>query len=195
MGPISHSDYPDILSIARAESKTNRFYIYEICPKAIMGEARRKAYCSGYWEFAPETNIANKDVPVATSASYDRMFFYASGNKIYRVDLNRSEPTEFVIYEHPEGKNVEFTHLKFRSDRLDVGYATENMSEDDDLILREYPSWLGGVVTDQDGNSTIVEVKLNRAGDVATSKETKEKIVYKYTGLKNVKDFVYSFRI
>lgn len=195
MGPISDDDYPEILSIARTEGKSNRFYLYEICPRAIMGEARRKAYCSGYWEFSPEVSIAQKDVPVATSASYDRMFFYASGNKIYRVDLNRSEPTEFVIYEHPEGKDLNFTHLKFRSDRLDVGYATAEMSDDDDLILYEYPTWLGGIITDKDGNSTLVEVKLNRAGDVATNKETKEKIIYKYTGLKNVKDLVYSFRI
>lgn len=196
MGPISDEDDPDILSIARTEGKSNEFYIYEICPKAIMGAARRKAYCSGYWRFSPENSIANKDVPVATSVDYDRMFFYASGNKIYRVDLNRSQPTEFVIYEYPGDKEVEFTGLKFRSDRLDVGYATENMSDEDDLILHEYPSWLGGVVTDKDGNCNIIEVKLNRAGDVATSKETKEKITIKYPdGLKNVKDFVFSFRV
>ncbi|KGL50193.1 hypothetical protein HQ35_05990 [Porphyromonas cangingivalis] len=195
MGPISDEDQPEILSVARAESKSNTLYLYEISPKAIMGEARRKPYCSGYWEFTPEVSIAGKDIAVATSGAYDRMFFYASGNKIYRVDLNRSQPTEFVIYELPEGKKGEFTNLKFRSERIDVGYATEEMSEDDDLILYRYPTWLGAIVTDQDGNSTLIEVKLNRAGDIATDKETKDKVIYTYPGLKNVKDFVYSFRV
>ncbi len=190
MGPTTNSDYPEILSVARVGTG-NMFYVYEISPKAIMGENRRKPYCSGYWEFKPEEDFSGKKVSVATSVAFDRIFFYAAGSKIYRVDLNRSVPTAFEIYSSTEG---EITGLKFRSDRNDVGYATEDMSEDDPYIMNMYPTWLGAIVTDQSGNSSLVEMKLNRAGDIIIDKESKEKVVYKYTGFRNVVDFAYSFR-
>lgn len=191
MGPVSDTEYPDILSIAL--NGTNTMYAYEICPTAVEGSNKDRGYCSGYWEIIPDFEIKDKKVSVATSGQYDRMFFLAVDNKIYRVDLNRTVPGIFEIYAAPEG--MTFTNLRFRSDRVDVGYATEDMGPNDPLIMYEYPTWVGAVMQDADGNAKIVDMKLNRAGDIMTNPDTKEKMVYTYEGFKNVVDFVYSFRV
>lgn len=191
MGPVTDTEEPDILSVARDGS--NVLYAYELSAKAIMGTTKEKAYCSGYWEIVPEEPIVGKDIYIASSAAFDRIFFLAIGNKIYRVDLNRSVPAMFEIYEAPEQMTV--SNLRFRSDRVDVGYATDDMGPDDPLIMNEYPTWLGAVITDEAGNASIIDMKLNRAGDISIDADTKEKIVYRYDGFKNVVDFIYSFRV
>lgn len=191
MGPVSDTDEPDILSVALNGSNT--VYAYELSAKAIMGTDKESPYCSGYWEIVPDEPIIGKDVHVASSGEFDRMFFLAAGNKIYRVDLNRTVPVMFEIYEAPE--NMTITNLRFRSDRVDVGYATEDMGPDDPLIMNEYPMWLGAVISDEAGNCSIVDMKLNRAGDISTDVNTKNKVIYRYDGFKNIVDFVYSFRV
>lgn len=191
MGPTSDSDFPKILSIA---TNGTTLFIYEINPSAIVGEDNKSAYCSGYFEFTP-TEKASKDViAVATSTYFHRMFFYAIGNKIYRVDCNRQIPRSYLIYEHPES-SVVIAGLKFRSPRTDRGYKLPDMSDEDDYLSLNLQSYLGAIVKYQDGSGdALVEMRLTKAGDVYHDKETQELITYEFKGFENVIDFVYSFR-
>ena len=117
---------------------------------------------------------------MATSAYFDRMFYYAVGNKIYRADLTRSTPRSYEIYAHPD-PSVRITRLKFRSqreDRWDISGV----------------SYLGGVAEYPDGNCSMLEMKLTAAGEIDKEEGTKDLMVYEFKGFKNVVDFVYAFK-
>ena len=112
IGATTSRDVPKIMAIA---SQGSSLYIYEISPEMIQG--KKGTICSGYWELTPETGLVEGKLPVATSAYFDRMFYYAVGNKIYRADLTRSTPRSYEIYAHPD-PSVRITRLKFRNRRL-----------------------------------------------------------------------------
>lgn len=53
----------------------------------------------------------------ASSCYFNNIFFYASGNKVYRVDLNSFVPLETKIYEYPDPSS-RITKMKFRHERI-----------------------------------------------------------------------------
>lgn len=185
MGATTSRDEPKILAVATFGSG---LYAYEFSPEMMMGE--KGANCSGYWELTPEAGNMEEKLPVATSAYFDRMFFYAVGNKIYRADLTRSTPRSYLIYEHPES-SVRITKLKFRSqreDRWDISGGDNVEGIPCDLV-----SYLGAVVEYSSGEGSVVEMKLSQAGEIKKD-EAKLPMAYEYKGFGKIVDFIYAFR-
>lgn len=186
MGATTSRDEPKIMAVATAG---NGLYAYEFSPAMIMG-GKKGSNCSGYWELTPETGNMEEKLPVATSAYFDRMFYYAVGNKIYRADLTRSTPRSYLIYEHPES-SARITRLKFRSqreDRWDVSGGNDAEAIPYDLV-----SYLGAVVEYSSGEGSVVEMKLTQAGEIKKD-EAKQPMAYEYKGFGKIVDFVYAFR-
>lgn len=188
MGMSAGQTYDNVLAVGHSGST---FHIYELCPAAMDGVANDLAYCSNYWQLSPEGDIASygEKVPVATSNFFERMFFYAAGNKVYRVDLTVAVPTPVLVYESVD-QNDKITMLKFKSDYNDI-YKYDPAS---DLNLpvgvrRD----LGLAVEHSDNTSSLVELKLTAAGEIEQNAD-KNPIVYSFDGLNKIVDMVFSFK-
>lgn len=186
MGATTSREIPKIMAIAMAGSG---LAVYEISPEMIQG-VKKGTICSGYWDFTPEAGNMEDELPVATSAYYDRMFYYAAGNKIYRADLTRSTPRSYLIYEHPDPA-VRITKLKFRSQREDRWDVSGG--DDAPAIPFDFTSYLGAVLEYPAGECSVLEMKLTTAGEVKKD-DAKELVAYEFKGFKKIVDFVYAFR-
>lgn len=168
------------------------FQIYEINAWALddIDIGKNFPYCSNTWTFpVADAEAATTDgkIPAASSSRFERLMFYAAGNKIYRVNLSQTSPVSEAIYEtaSPEDR-IKF--LKFKSDNLNIAHL------DGDAYVHTYITGdLGAVVEDAAGNARLVELPLTVAGEVDRDAE-KNPIVYEFKGFEHVKDFIFSFR-
>lgn len=143
------------------------------------------SFCPGYSEFAPEGTPDSWSF--AASANFERIFFYASGNKIFRVDMNRTIPKQYVVYSHPD-ERVVFSKLKFKSERV----CSMNFVEGEYVSNNQF-SDLGVAVKYPNGEYGLLELKLNNSGVIA-KKENGEKAVAEHTGFKKIVDIAYTFK-
>ncbi len=188
MGPMSERDDFLLLAVSQAGPI---LYGYEFNLPAMAGYVKKQPYCSGRFEINPRKPAGAKDkFIIASSGDFKRMFFYACGNTIYRVDLTRAIPFATEIYQVPE--NAEIIGLKFCSPAHDSGYLAEDAVNDDDWTLYNYPSKLGAVVR-RGAEDSLIEMELNAAGDIKLD-ENRLPVVYEFKGFKNTVDFVFSFR-
>ncbi|MEG0797129.1 MAG: PKD-like family lipoprotein, partial [Odoribacter sp.] len=164
MGTNISNDFDPSTKAIAIGRKGEMLKIYEISFDGYY--AKKSAICPAYSEFKPE-GISNS-WSLAASAKYDRTFFYASGNKIYRVDLNRKIPKQFLIYTHPEA-GVQFSCLKFRSERI----CTMELVDDENFISDKQSSDLGVAVTYPDGKYGVLELRLTDGGLLANEENGK----------------------
>lgn len=170
--------------------------VFEFCPDALTNiYIENMAVCNAKWE------VTGKGTPtvgtdgkwqVTTSSYFERMFFYAAGNTIYRVDLTQATPAVEVVYEtDPEEGAIKM--MKLKSDNEDIAYDVNSSSEA--VLTKEIIRHLGVLQEDGDGNATLVEIHLTAAGEVEINAETKKPVIYKFNGgFKNVVDMLFSFR-
>ena len=181
MGATTDTEASKCMALA---TSGNAVYVYEFSIKGFSNADIKR--CSYHAQFTPVGDV--NECKFATSSYFDRMFFYASGNKIYRVDLNRAQPEGFVIYEHPDPK-AKFTNLRFLSNRKDFGrWISEEVFE-----YFHVNKILGGVIENADGTSSLLEMDLTGGGEVKLGKDGKP-IVYKFDGFKNVVDIAYVYK-
>ena len=117
-----------------------------------------------------------EDCKFTTSYAYSRIFFFAVGNKVYKVDLNRGTPKMSMIYEHGDA-SARTAALKFKE-----------VNKDEDNPNR-YEMQLGVAFNLADGSGSVVELKLNAAGDV----KREEGSMYEYKGFKTIVDIAYNY--
>lgn len=185
MGATTDSYSSRSIAVAGGRS-AGMLYIYEFDTEALMGSGS-VAPCSGYFELTVEENISDT-YSIASSSGYDRIFFFAAGNKIYRADLNRRVPRAFEIYSYPD-PNAKITKIAFRSPQREVG---ENNSEDE-FSSYQFNTYLGAAIDHGDGNGSLVEMKLTGAGEIANSADG-EPMVYEFNGLKRIVDIGYAYK-
>lgn len=165
--------------------RDGQLHIYEFNTDGLGGG--NAPACSGYFTISP-IGGQPQDWSFASSSGYNRIFYYAYANKIYRIDLNRRVPKAFEIYSYPDPA-VRITKLKFRSERKDIG---KNL--DDDLFeYYHFPAYLAAALDYGDGTGGLVEMKLTGGGEISKG-ANEEAIVYEFKGFKNIVDIGYAFR-
>lgn len=170
------------------------FYIYEICMDALTGTVTGMPYCNGYWNLAAEGDLSaysTGKIPATTSDYFTRIFFYAAGTTIYKVDLNMETPRISAIWTADDA-NAVITGLKFKSDNEDIAYIEEG-STDDAYSRKGIIHQLGAVVQHQDGSCELVEFEITAAGEIEQDSAGTQNIKI-FEGFTNVVDFVFSYR-
>ena len=136
--------------------------------------------CTGLFQFSlPETTA--DQCKFITAHAYDRIFFFAAGNALYKVDLNRPTPAVSKIYEH-DNAEAKIDALKFKERTVPYDWDTEN-------IMNKYQMQLGLGVNFPDGTASVVELNLTSAGDV----NRVEGSIYEYKGFKSIVDIAYNY--
>ncbi len=144
--------------------------------------------CSAYYKFVPSMGDENS-WQFATSCFYNNVFFYASGNEVFRVDLNSFVPLETKIYEYPDPA-ARIVKMKFRHERfaqMSLNWGSMN------VVTEDQPYWLGLAVEHADGKASIVEMRLKPSGEVL--KEDGIAKIYEYSGFEGIVDISYSFHL
>lgn len=173
-----------------------QFTVFEFCPDVLTNSyIEGMAVCNAKWEVASKgtpTTVSDGRWQVTTSSYFERMFFYAAGNTIYRVDLTQSVPAVEVVYETaPEDGTIKL--MKLKSDNEDVAYDVDSAGAE--IPTKEIIRHLGVLQEDSDGNATLLEIHLTAAGEIELNSETKEPVIYKFDGgFKHVVDILFSFR-
>lgn len=173
-----------------------QFTVFEFCPDVLTNSyIEGMAVCNAKWEVASKgtpTTVSDGRWQVTTSSYFERMFFYAAGNTIYRVDLTQSVPSVEVVYETaPEDGTIKL--MKLKSDNEDVAYDVDSAGAE--IPTKEIIRHLGVLQEDSDGNATLLEIHLTAAGEIELNSETKEPVIYKFDGgFKHVVDILFSFR-
>lgn len=150
--------------------------------------ATKRDTCFCLAEKACELNGNAEDAHIAVSSAFKNIFFYASGNKVYRVDLNRSTPKTILIYEHPDaGARIhvmKFRHANFAS-------MVDRDGDDEAETFLQQTQTLG-LAVEKGGKWSVTEIYLAASGDVEKDDEKNPK-VYEYDGFGEIVDIVYTF--
>ena len=165
---------------------SRQLYIYEFSNDGLY--AGNQARCSGFYKFVPAVGD-EVTWQFATSCFFNNVFFYASGNKVFRVDLNSFVPLETKIYEYPD-PTVRITKMKFRHERfaeMSLDWGSMNVTTEDQ------PYWLGVAVEHSDGKASVIEMRLKPSGEIL--KEDGIAKVFEYSGFENIVDISYSFHL
>lgn len=195
MGKASGDHNLTILAIGHVGQQ---FSIFEFCPDALTNSfIEGMAVCNMSWNVASKgtpTTAADGKWQVTTSSYFERMFFYAAGNTVYRVDLTQSVPAVEAIYEtDPEAGAIKL--MKLKSDNEDIAYDVDSAGATQEIPTKEIIRHLGILQEDEAGNATLVEIHLTAAGEIEVDSQTQEQVVYKFDGgFKNVVDMLFSFR-
>ena len=143
--------------------------------------------CPAVTTFTPSAGHRAEEWSFATSCFYNNVFFYGSGNRVYRVDLNSTIPLETLIYELPDATS-RIVKMNFRHERYaSMAYDLETMT----TRIGNQPYWLGLAVEHADGTGSVVEMKLRTSGEL--SRENGREVVHTYDGFGKIVDFAYSF--
>lgn len=172
------------------------FTIFEFCPDALTASSTDMAVCNAKWEVVAKEQpvTTNGKYQVTTSAYFERVFFYATDNKIYRVDLSQSTPAVDVVYE-TKAEYGKIKMMKLKSDYEDVAYDKDNTPPNQPIPTKGIIRHLGVLLEKENGDAKLIELHLTAAGEVELDEETKEPVVYEFNGtFKNVVDLVFSFR-
>ncbi len=183
------NQYENILAVGHAGGT---FHAYEFCTAAMRGDTETLPYCSASWNVGIEGDIsayADGKIPVTTSAYFTRMFFYAAGNEIYRVDLSTGNPAISRIWK-AEDESAVITGLKFKSDDDDIAVPIEGT---DEYATKGIIRHLGAVVKHADGKCDLVEIMMTAAGEIEQD-EAENQMITTFDGFENVVDFLFSFR-
>ena len=162
----------------------HKLHVYDFDGSGF-GASSTAARCAGKYTFDVPGGMNVDEMSIATSYAFGKMLFIAGGNKIYKVDLNRTVPRVTLLYEH-ENAFAKITGLKFRNSNTDWGYRNDEGNWE----------WIGapyrlGISLDYGGNEGgILELKLASTGEVERDSE-----VFEYKGFGKIIDFGYSVKL
>lgn len=155
-----------------------KIHVYEIDPAGFNDPT--VAICSGKFEIAVPGVYGSDDIRCASSINFNRKFFIAAGNKVYRVDLNRKVPKLVEIYSHSD-ESVRVVGLKFCLNYIDPW---------GDEASYGFPLRLGVAVDYGANQGGLIELNLSIAGDV----EKGEDSIHEFKGLGKIVDFGFSYK-
>lgn len=118
-----------------------------------------------HFEFITPEGI-NKDTPMTSGYEYNNIIFYATGNKIYKLDCSTGKST--LVYQH-EDSAAKISCLKMAVE----GYTSFGGSDDEgtENYGHPYTRCLGAGINTSDGNGEFVVLQLNTSGKVDENKK------------------------
>lgn len=120
---------------------------------------------------------------------YGKTVFFAGGNKIYKVDFNRTIPKISLLYEHKD-PNVRITGLKFKNSLYDTGYSADPNDYESEWMWNYFPYYLGASLDYGGNEGGILEMKLTTAAEVDPDSE-----IVEHKGFGKIVDFGYSAKV
>lgn len=185
--PPESYDYPDVfdadgpelagITVIGMASTGTRAYAFATggaSPLTIyeFSSSWEEPTCTGVHDLTLPGDVNATDCHVLSSYAYSRILFMAAGNKVYKIDLNRSQPEPSVIYEYTGDASAKAAAVKFK-----------------DVEANNYNRHLGVAFNKADGTGVVVELHLTQAGDV----DREEGSIYEYTGFGNIVDLAYNY--
>ena len=150
---------------AIATGGTSPLTLYEFSSSAA------EPTCSGLYELSLPNGAQAADCHFAASWGFGHILFMATGNKVYKIDLNRNNPAVSLIYEYTDDAAATAVALKFK-----------------DMDNSTYFHDLGVAFNRADGTGTVVELRLTQAGDV----NREEGSTFEYTGFGTIVDLAFN---
>lgn len=155
---------------AFANGTGGRSYVYEFSSYGVWS-GRTRAF-TGFYEIETPAGI-DGNTRFASSIAYNGILFYASGNKVYRLDFSQTGGTTTLIYQHDKGG---VSTMKFAK--------TEDPKSEYPEYIHDVNQQLGVVFKKADGTSDFVVLDLNVAG--------KAEKIHEYNGeFGDIKDVVF----
>ena len=165
-----------------------KLHVYDLNADGFR-EKSEKARCVGKYTFDLPGGMSVNDVSVVTSYVYGKTIFFAGGNKIYKVDFNRTVPKISLLYEHQD-PNVRVTGLKFKNSFYNTGYNEDPNDWDSQWIWNDFPYCLGASLDYGGNEGGILVMKLTTAAEVDPDNE-----ILEYKGFGKIVDFGYSAKV
>ena len=165
-----------------------KLHVYDLNADGFR-EKSEKARCVGKYTFDLPGGMSVNDVSVVTSYVYGKTIFFAGGNKIYKVDFNRTVPKISLLYEHQD-PNVRVTGLKFKNSFYNTGYNKDPNDWDSQWIWNDFPYCLGASLDYGGNEGGILVMKLTTAAEVDPDNE-----ILEYKGFGKIVDFGYSAKV
>lgn len=165
-----------------------KLHVYDLNADGFR-EKSEKARCVGKYTFDLPGGMSVNDVSVVTSYVYGKTIFFAGGNKIYKVDFNRTVPKISLLYEHQD-PNVRVTGLKFKNSFYNTGYNVDPNDWDSQWIWNDFPYCLGASLDYGGNEGGILVMKLTTAAEVDPDNE-----ILEYKGFGKIVDFGYSAKV
>lgn len=134
----------------------DKCYVYEFDTGSAMLYEECGANFRAYHEVDIPEDLTEQSC-ITSSCGYNGIFFYSSGNSIYRYDFYTGMRKE--IYTHPSATKV--SHLDFAKKQ-------GTFLKDDPFMGNNYPMWqqLGIVFEMTDGTNEFVVLHLDTAGKI-----------------------------
>ena len=131
---------------------------------------------TGLYSFIAPDGLKAEDLHFCTSYAYNRIFFAAAKNKVYKIEIQGAEGKVSTIYEHSIA-NVSIAGIKFKNEEL-MGWEPDNTN------------YILGASVNNGEEGSIVELNLTLAGDVKRD----ENAIHEYKGFGKIVDFAYSYQ-
>lgn len=159
-----------IYCYAFAKGTGDKSYVYEFSSYGVWS-GRERAF-TGFYEIDTPSGI-DENTCFASSIAYNGILFYASGNKVYRLDFSQSKGSPTLIYQH-EGGDV--STMKFAKTEVPSGEYPE--------YIHDANRQLGVVFKNVNGTSDFIVLDLTVAG--------KPENIHEYKGqFGEIKDVVF----
>ena len=165
-----------------------KIHVYDL-NAAGFGEEAKEAICAGEYTFDLPGGMSVNEVSVTTCYLYGKAVFFAGGNKIYKVDFNRTVPKISLLYEYKD-PNVRITGLKFKNSLYNTGYSEDPNDWESPWIWNDFPYCLGASLDYGGNEGGILEMKLTTAAEVDPDSE-----ILEYKGFGKIVDFGYSVKV
>ena len=131
---------------------------------------------SGLYSFDIPDGLRAEDLHFCSSYAFNRIFFAAAKNKVYKIELRGADARISTIYEY-EDANGNIASIKFKNEELS-GWEPDKTN------------YTLGLSINVDKKGSIVELYLTLAGDVNREKNS----IYEYKGFDKIVDFAYSYQ-
>lgn len=135
---------------AFAKGSGDKSYVYEFSSYGVWS-GRERSF-TGYYEINTPVGI-DENTCFASSVAYNGILFYASGNKVYRLDFTQSGGSASVIYQHDGGA---VSTMKFAK--------MENTNAEYPEYIHDVNRQLGVVFKHANGTSDFVVLDLTVGG-------------------------------
>lgn len=152
----------------------NKLHIYELDANALNNN--ELPYCSAKSELTIPGTVNPQELSFATGYVFHRIFFMASGNTLYKVDLNRAVPSVVELYKLPDPAKI--THLQIKLNYTEHGGLNPDTGEWESYGLMYQ---LGMAVNYAPSEYGIIDIQLTTAGNVDKAANA----IYEYKGFKN----------
>lgn len=165
-----------------------KIHVYDL-NAAGFGEEAKEAICAAKHTFDLPGGMSVDEVSVTACYLYGKTVFFAGGNKIYKVDFNRTIPKISLLYEHKD-PNVRITGLKFKNSLYDTGYSADPNDYESEWMWNYFPYYLGASLDYGGNEGGILEMKLTTAAEVDPDSE-----IVEHKGFGKIVDFGYSAKV